>query len=93
MQALLGKLIKVTQYKGEAKDRLARVIGVRDTLAEPISYKQYRRYKTERSRWLITVHDLEKDVFRSYYTKYVVYDVIGQGRSWWHRIKTWWEDN
>lgn len=76
MQELLNKLIKVTKYRGELKDRTARVVNVRDTYERPITLRAYKRKHMTRSRYLITVHDLDKNEFRSYYHTYVEYVVV-----------------
>ena len=76
MNDLLNKLVKITRYRGEAKDRTARVVDVRDTFTKPITMRAYKRKHMERSRYLITVHDLDKNEFRSYYHTYVELTVV-----------------
>jgi hypothetical protein len=76
VQELLNKLVKITKYRGEPKNRTARVVNVRDTNTYPITMRSYRRKLIERSRYLITIHDLDKNEFRSYYHMYVEYEVV-----------------
>ena len=83
---LQGKHIVVTSYRGERKNRLALVVKVRDTQVEPIAYRQFRRNKMQRSRYLITVWDTVTCEFRSYYDKYVTYRKPGLFSAlydWW----------
>jgi hypothetical protein len=89
--SLLDKLVRITRYRGEAKNRTARVVEVRDTLKKPVSYKQYKRNKIGRSQYLITVHDLARDEFRSYYDEYVTLELANN--SVWARLRNWWVEN
>jgi hypothetical protein len=88
--AMLDKVVKVVNYRGEAKDRRARVVAVRDTYVIPLAYNSYRRNKKlPRSRFLITVFDLYKKEFRSYYHSFV--EIVAQPsyKSLWHRLFNW----
>jgi hypothetical protein len=89
--SLLDKLVRITRYRGEAKNRTARVVEVRDTLKKPVSYKQYKRNKIGRSQYLITVHDLARDEFRSYYDEYVTLELVNQGLF--TRVWIWFVNN
>lgn len=90
MLSLQGKLVRITSYRGEPRDRLARVVKVRDTWTEPVSRRSVHRHMIERSRYLLTVHDVERNEHRSYYHDYVTYK---QQFSLWGWIKKLWEDN
>lgn len=87
---LVDKIVVVTKYKGEDKSRRARVVAVRDTHSQPIVYNTYRQNKfLLRSRYLITVFDLDKGEFRSYYHSFVDLTVKPVYKSLWHRLFNW----
>lgn len=93
MKHLLNKLVRVTSYRGEPRNRVARIINVRDTWDKPIRNRMYKRNLIERSRWLITIHDLNDNVFRSYYHQFLTVEQVGWFGGLLRRLFQWWEDN
>jgi hypothetical protein len=90
---LKDKLVKITSYRGEARNRVARVVDVRNIELEPLKQKSVERKAIERSRFLITIHDLTENVFRSYYHAYMQCEPIGFFGNLAWRLKKWLEDN
>jgi uncharacterized phage-like protein YoqJ len=86
-QELVNATVNVVKYRGEVKNRRAKVVTVRDTHTQPLQYSSYKRYRMERSRYLITVYDLDRGVFRSYYHAYAEMQVEKQ--SWIRRLFNW----
>ncbi len=79
MNELLNKILRITGYRGESRDRYAKVVNVRDIYQYPIIHRQYKRRIIPRSRYLITVQDIERNEYRSYYSDYVVYSPLEGG--------------
>jgi hypothetical protein len=100
MLELKHKLIRVTRYRGTERNRRVRVLEVRDLRSQPFAYSTAIRIakgknKLPRSRYLLTVHDLDKNVFRSYYHEYLRWEVLHQGffSKLFSRLARWWEEN
>lgn len=93
MQDLVNKLIKVTSYRGMPRNRICRVVHVRDTNANAIKSRSYWRKRILRSRYLLTVHDLGLNVLRSYYHEYVKFKQLGWLRGLWARLCRWLDKN
>lgn len=86
-QSLVNTTVKVVKYRGEVKNRRVKVVTVRDTHTQPLQYSSYKRYRMERSRYLITVYDLDRGVFRSYYHAYA--EMQAEKQSWVRRLFSW----
>jgi hypothetical protein len=67
MLSLKNQLLYVSSYREQPKSRTVRVLEVRDCFLKPIQPKTALRKHMSRSRYLLTVHDLDKNEFRSYY--------------------------
>jgi hypothetical protein len=90
MNNLLNKLVRVTSYRGNPRNRVCRVVAVRDT----IKLRPFKRVVPGgRSRWLVTVHDLRENVYRSYYHSFLTIREVGWFRRLLYRLSQWWEDN
>jgi uncharacterized phage-like protein YoqJ len=82
---LVNTLVKITKYRGEVKDRTARVVAVRDTHTHPLTWRGYKKYKVERSRYLIIIYDVNKGEHRSYYHRFVELSPVNT-RSFWRNF-------
>lgn len=71
MKDLLNKMVTIDMYREKPKQRIGRVVEVRDTHERPVRYRTYQRNKIARSRYLVTIHDLQVNVFRSYYDEFL----------------------
>jgi hypothetical protein len=90
---LVDKQVVVTEYRGQAKNRNARVVEVRDTHAKPLCIGSYRKNVISRSRYLVTIFDMVTGDFRSYYHAYVKLTPVSKTQGWWNRLRNWWVDN
>jgi hypothetical protein len=100
MLHLKNKLIKVTGYRGTSRNRRARVLQVRDLRAQPFARSTGLRIAKgksplKRSQYLITVHDLDKNEFRSYYHEYLKWEPLKQSffGKMFGALARWWEEN
>lgn len=66
----VGDIVKVSAYRGGPRDRTCEVKAVRDTW-EKYPFLKSRMYRLiTRSRWLITLYDIERKEYRSYYHEF-----------------------
>jgi hypothetical protein len=93
MLHLKDKLVRITSYRGQERNRVARVVEVRDIQRQPILPKSAAYNKIERSRYLITIHDLTENVFRSYYHTYAKWEPLNRFSRLFWRLGKWFEEN
>ena len=78
---LLSKLVRIVDYNGTPKNRVARVVEVRDSMVKPFEWSSFRKYlknKTQGSQYLLTVLDVDTGEYRSYYHKGLTLEVIDE---------------
>ena len=81
MQDLVGKIVKVSSYRGGPRDRICEVKEVRDTWKKYPFLKSRMKRLITRSRWLITLYDIVRKEYRSYYHEFAEIDKLSMSEE------------